>query len=669
MDIQEFSSDLFSSAIRDSKENNNCIEIELAQKILDIMGECGEIASYEICQFKKKRTSLTAYSYNEDLESLDLFLFCKSQTPMGKVSADFVLDKYDELNSFYREAMRSTPFYGAEVSIEVKNAISVIKEVRERVKRLRLFFITNGIIESSPNLNYSETLDYENIIIEYGSWDISRIFRLNSLNIGNESIEIDFLLNFNRKIQCLRVEDNNPKIDAYFAIMPGDVLAHIYDQYKQTLLEGNVRLFLQKTNKVNRQICKTIKERPEMFFSFNNGISATAKHVEFGSGGSKTAPFITKITDLQIVNGGQTTATIAAMQECDLSKVFVPMKISVIKDLEEYSEIVKEIATSANSQSAIKRSDFLSGDEYLQMLEAFSKQEVEPRTKTKWYFERKRGQYRNELLGLIGYDNTLFTSTYPKNQILEKSEVARLAILWDMKPYLACKSKEVVTVTYFTALRNENALKIDSIFYRNIVSLHILYDAINNYVKNNFTPLFGTYTSRITYYVISSIAYLTERKYDLSYIWSHQEIQNGIIKAIKPLFPLIHKHLFEGDYHPNYLKESNCWEELKGKLDNMVYVKFAIEKICNENVTIDNGLSEEEMIIDKAISIPAPMWKAMAEWGKSTGKLSMAERMRLSNYAIRHRALEIFKNVKTAKSALELEEKARALGFSIDSFV
>lgn len=529
-----------------------------------------------------------------------------------------------------------------------------------------MYFITNGIIESSQNLNYSETLEYENLSIEYGSWDIVKLYRMNSLNLGNESIEIDFLLNFKRKIQCLRVEDDNPKIDAFFAIMPGDVLAHIYDQYKQTLLEGNVRLYLQKTNKVNRQICKTIKERPEMFFSFNNGISATAKHVEFGSGGSKTAPFITKITDLQIVNGGQTTATIAAMQEYDLSKVFVPMKISVIKDLDEYSEIVKDISTSANSQSAIKRSDFLSGDEYLQQIEAISKQETEPHTKTRWYFERKRGQYKNELLGLIGYDKTLFSSTYPKSQILDKSEVARLAILWNMKPYIACKSKEVVTVTYFNSLRDENDIKIDSVFYRNIVSLHILFNEINNYVKCNYVRLFGTYTSRITYYVISSIAYITEKKFDLFYIWSYQEVQNGIVKAIKPLVSLIHNHLFEGDYRPNYLKDEDCWEELKKKLDSMADVKFSVEEICSRNIIATNELSEDEKIIDKAISIPAPTWKAIAKWGKITGKLSMAERLRLSNYAVRHRALEIFKNVRTAKCALELEEKARKLGFSID---
>lgn len=461
MDTKSFASEQYALALENANNNGTCIEVELARNILDLMCEYGEISNYELCQFKKGQAMLTAYSYNEDLESLDLFLFSKASTPTAKIGVDTVQDKYSNISNFYREALRNIPFFGAEVSEDAKNAIALIKEVRNNIQRVRLYFLTNGIVDPSPILNFSEENEYEHIFMEYSTWDLSRVYRMNAINSGSEAIEIDFRLNYNTKIQCLRVEDENPKVDAYFAIMPGSILAKIYEQYKQTLLEGNVRLFLQKTNKVNRQICKTIKERPEMFFSFNNGISATAKHVEFGSGGSKAAPYITKITDLQIVNGGQTTASIASMQECDLSRVFVPMKISVIKDEQDYSEIVKEISTSANSQTAIKRSDFLSGDEFLKDLERVSRTETEPTTQTRWYFERKRGQYRNEVSNLFGYDKTIFNSTYPKAQVLGKADVAKYALLWDMRPYQACKSKEIVAVTYFSGLREDTEVKID----------------------------------------------------------------------------------------------------------------------------------------------------------------------------------------------------------------
>ena len=666
MDTKSFASEQYALALENANNNGTCIEVELARNILDLMCEYGEITNYELCQFKKGQAMLTAYSYNEDLESLDLFLFSKASTPTAKIGVDTVQDKYSNISNFYREALRNIPFFGAEVSEDAKNAIALIKEVRNNIQRVRLYFLTNGIVDPSPILNFSEENEYEHIFMEYSTWDLSRVYRMNAINSGSEAIEIDFRLNYNTKIQCLRVEDENPKVDAYFAIMPGSILAKIYEQYKQTLLEGNVRLFLQKTNKVNRQICKTIKERPEMFFSFNNGISATAKHVEFGSGGSKAAPYITKITDLQIVNGGQTTASIASMQECDLSRVFVPMKISVIKDEQDYSEIVKEISTSANSQTAIKRSDFLSGDEFLKDLERVSRTETEPTTQTRWYFERKRGQYRNEVSNLFGYDKTIFNSTYPKAQVLGKADVAKYALLWDMRPYQACKSKEIVAVTYFSGLREDTEVKIDGKYYRNIVSLYLLYSYVNNYVKESFRNLFGTYSNRITNYIISSIAYLTNKEFNLAYIWKNKKVKSGLKSVIKQLATLINDHLF-ADFKPQYPKEEICWTELKVKLDELKDIKFQLLTFSEKASATISEIEEKDELIEQVFSIPAPLWSAIAEWGKQTGKLTMVERMRALGYADKRRSLIKLKTHEMAEKAIELEQKARMLGFSIQS--
>ena len=244
MDIKSFATEQYTLALKDANNNGTSIEVELARNILDLMSEYGEISTYELCQFKKGQAMLTAYSYNEDQESLDLFLFSKASTPTAKIDADTVQDKYSNISNFYREALRNVPFFGAEVSKDAKNAIALIKEVRNNIRRVRLFFLTNGIVEPSPILNFSEENEYEHIFMEYSTWDLSRVYRMNAINSGSEAIEIDFQLNYKTKIQCLRVEDENPKVDAYFAIMPGNILAKIYEQYKQTLLEGNVRLFL-----------------------------------------------------------------------------------------------------------------------------------------------------------------------------------------------------------------------------------------------------------------------------------------------------------------------------------------------------------------------------------------------------------------------------------------
>ena len=151
------------------------------------------------------------------------------------------------------------------------------------------------------------------------------------------------------------------------------------------MLEKNVRTFLRNKSKVNRKIAETLKKCPTKFFAYNNGISATAKSVEFGKSGSMKAPMLKRITDLQIVNGGQTTASIAllAKEGVDISKVFVPMKINVVRDEEHYKETIKAISVCANSQTPIKESDFESGDEMLKELEKISRSEATPKTEKK----------------------------------------------------------------------------------------------------------------------------------------------------------------------------------------------------------------------------------------------------------------------------------------------
>lgn len=196
MDIKSFATEQYTLALEDANNNGTSIEVELARNILDLMSEYGEISTYELCQFKKGQAMLTAYSYNEDQESLDLFLFSKASTPTAKIDADTVQDKYSNISNFYREALRNVPFFGAEVSKDAKNAIALIKEVRNNIRRVRLFFLTNGIVEPSPILNFSEENEYEHIFMEYSTWDLSRVYRMNAINSGSEAIEIDFQLNY-----------------------------------------------------------------------------------------------------------------------------------------------------------------------------------------------------------------------------------------------------------------------------------------------------------------------------------------------------------------------------------------------------------------------------------------------------------------------------------------
>lgn len=330
------------------------------------------------------------------------------------------------------------------------------------------------------------------------------------------------------KIQCLKVEDDNPSVDTYLAIISGDVLAKIYNQYRTLLLEKNVRAFLRNKSKVNQHIMTTIKKTPEMFFSYNNGISTTASEVELKQTGR--IQYITKLKDWQIVNGGQTTASIACATGCDLSKIFVQMKVSVVKDKEKYKEIVKSISKCANSQTSIKLSDFDSGEENLIKLEQLSKEEIMPVSNTKWFFERMRGQYTDTRASLGDLEEKSFKTEFPKKQMLTKTDIAKVMTIWDMKPHLACNSREKCFASYMSALKRSQTT-IDAAYWHKVVALSILYKDIEACFEKRCGQ--KGFKSRTTAYTLSAISYLTNQQLNLNFIWRNEKVQPQLEEVIE----------------------------------------------------------------------------------------------------------------------------------------
>ena len=138
--------------------------------------------------------------------------------------------------------------------------------------------------------------------------------------------------------------------DAYLGIVPGKFLADIYLKYGSKLLQGNIRAFLSVRGKVNKGIRDTIINHPENFFTFNNGIAIVARSVSFSDDGT----LITSLKDPQIINGGQTTASLAnaiIKKEArhGMDNLYVPMKLTVLnvendmseEQVEQYNGITK----------------------------------------------------------------------------------------------------------------------------------------------------------------------------------------------------------------------------------------------------------------------------------------------------------------------------------------
>lgn len=674
MNIKEFAQYVLDT-VKDSAESNETdVNTEMVRYYLDCMEDCDEVSAPEICEFEEARAKLTAYDYNDEADSLDLFLFIHSQYLAGRVDSR-VQTGFNYLREFYNQCTKKkSPFNGDEQKFdgEVQDAINIIREAKGKVSVIRFYLLTDGAISTSAEIKTSKEED-DDVIYEYHIWDIAQIYRQDQIRNGNNAIEVDFkndvkyyVPNKNSKnnelvapkIRCLKVDDNNPCVDTYLAIISGDVLAKIYNQYRTLLLEKNVRAFLRNKSKVNKRIMATIKKTPEMFFSYNNGISTTASEVELKQDGN--ALYITRLKDWQIVNGGQATASIASAMDCDLSKVFVQMKVSVVKNKENYAEIVKSISTCANSQTAIKLSDFDSGEEHLKKLESLSKEEITPISKTKWFFERMRGLYADQTASLGKLDEKNFKTEYPKKQLLTKTDVAKVMMIWDMKPHIACNSREKCFASFMSSLKRSSTI-IDASYWHKVVALSILYKDIVSCFERRCGQ--KGFKSRTVAYTMAALAHLTNQNLDLKYIWKKEKVQPQLEEIIEREIVKINDFL-DLDNSRSYTKNAKCWEDLKVYIDGHS-IPLSLLTTEGEDETEDYN-AEEKNIIDQANAISIEWWKAMLAWSKSENILSLIEKRQVTNNIKKLENGRPIKTISSAEKAIALKKKVELLGFRIN---
>lgn len=670
MDIKEFAKDFLENVKMSVEMNESDYDGELATSILEYVEDNGEVNAPQICSFKKTSSRITAYDYNTEAESLDLFLLVKADSLVGKISKSKIETAFNQLSSFYRETMNGTIFKNQEVSEteEIAEVARLIQSTKGNIEQLRLYVLTDGLTE--PSSVPASVEDEGGFIREFNVWDIQRVYQQHKMRTGKEKVEIDFPTNYNTELQCLKMNEVNPFVDAYLAIIPGITLAKIYKQYQQVLLEKNVRTFLQFKGKVNKQIRKTLREQPDMFFSFNNGISTTASEIELKEMDGML--YITRLYDWQIVNGGQTTASIAASisdKSVDLSKVFVPMKISVIRDIEHDDEIVKAISTSANSQTAIKNSDFSANDPFLVDLEQYSRSEWVPNGNNKpvckWYFERTRGQYLDQLAQLSGYNEKAFKTEYPKNQKITKTDIAKMEVAWGQRPYDVCRGAEKNYLMFVADIKREKPI-ISAAYFKKLIAKCILFKTIDAIVKSQEL---GGYKSNMNAYIMSALSHLSDGNLDLIYIWEHQKVQSEVVKKISDLIPIVWNHLttpvLGGNQSSNineWSKKPICWSSLRPKL--LEVDKFDDDMMLPETNEDGSYLNEtQQSRIQEAEAISENTWFALANWAKTRDLLTPIDRKAAFNFGtLRHRNRG-FASLKQALYALKIYSRAKELGF------
>lgn len=317
-----------------------------------------------------------------------------TQTPEARVTQTRKREAYRQqfqlLRGFLHRALG-----GVHVEMEESSdgfrAAQQIHGARESLATVRLFLLTDGVVRSLE----LEEEPFEDLEVRYVVWDLEKLSRL---RVGDrEVIELDFANDYDGAIPCLQTAAATGEYRTFLAYLPAPLLARIYGEHGQRLLERNVRAFLQAKRKVNRGLQKTLKEEPHRFLAYNNGLCCTAAEVRVQAGGDGHAR-LEWVRDFQIVNGGQTTASIfhaLKKEKLDVRQVVVQMKLTVLKKPEDVPEIVPLISRFANSQNKVNAADFAANGLFHQTLEKLSREAWAPAASglergTHWYYERAR---------------------------------------------------------------------------------------------------------------------------------------------------------------------------------------------------------------------------------------------------------------------------------------
>lgn len=555
-------------------------------------------------------------------ETLDLFItWFRNDSYEYNISADDFKKSLNQIKRFISSAIKRHIDYIDGSNSELTELIKLMEKQGYQFDRINVFFLING---SSNHDREKLEIPGMDIDIFVQVWDMQKFHRINESTSNREPIELDFgklLQSESPGLQSLKVPVIDEKYDCFLAIVPGNLLANLYKEHSSELLESNVRAFLGQTGKYNKGIRDTIREKPQMFLPYNNGITATAESVETEM--VDNVLYITHLNDFQIVNGGQTTASLYHTQkkykDADLSKIFVQMKLTVIKDEDQKNIEVPNISRYANSQNKVTELDLSSNNPYLVRIENLSRKQyvVNPantRTTHKWFFERTNGQYRSELNKLSPTQQKAFSVTYPKEYKFIKSDVAKFINLWELEPNMVSLGSQKNFNHYIKkidALVKKNAMPGEN-FYKKLIANAVLFKTADKLFGRKGVDAIGdtNIKSMTVAYTVSFLHYLTHNRLDLWKIYTEQQINEDFRNEIKKVLVFVHDHLVTsagGSLISEYAKKPASWERLKSEsysldtsvLDGyMVSAQTAVERE-NEKETAENDGTDDLIIMGK----------------------------------------------------------------------
>ena len=573
MHAEDFALRLRDGVAARAGEGETSFEEAFVIEMIELLTRAGECEQPAPCLHESFGVKVSAYDLRDDCGTVDLYSATYDNLDtLKRIESVKVRQAFERMQRFFRNARsglaeRLDPaFAGHDLAKRIKRLKSV--------QHVRCIFITNGTL---PRMG--QRIDEEDgIRFSFHAWGLPELYRMAMEDRPPEDFEVHFHgPDGVEGIPAVALPTAPGALESYLAVIPASLLKELYDTHGLRLLESNVRTFLRNRGKVNRGILQSVKLEPAMFFAYNNGITATVTDIEVRKFGRDACRLLSG-RNLQIVNGGQTTASLhyaAVQQKVSLDGIFVQMKLSRVDQNAAAQSMVRRISRYANTQNRVQPSDLEANHPFHIRLEQLSRAVwapvglVEGGTRGRWFFERARGEYDNELARhKTPAQQRTFKRQNPKAQRMVKTDVAKYINTWGKLPYLVAFGGEKNFAAMMSRLEEAGPELPDEMWFKDLVAKAIIFKGCDRVVRQSGVQ---GQKSKIVPYSVAWLADLSKGSFDLQRVWREQRIGSDLEAWFSQATEQVRQHLFATAVATTdvgeWAKKEECWRMLLGSQD------------------------------------------------------------------------------------------------------
>lgn len=547
-------------------------ESVFCEVVMQHLAEAGMTSDPTVCHFQatvdRAHLKLSGYSMTEELDQLDLYIsLYGSFDTLTNVAEQDLKRAAQQCIRFLELCATGRLIDAIDDTNDAISLASIIHEKYNDLEQIRIFVLTDGLTKSKS----FKTREIGGKSVRLEVMDIERLFRHRSEGKPRDELVINFTEVSGSPLPCVYVPGETGDYDYALTAIPGEALRFVYEKFGPRLLEANVRSFLSAKSKgVNAGIQSTLRSTPERFMAFNNGIVLVADEMKLDRA-EDGSPGIIWLRGMQIVNGGQTTASLyfakKKFPDTDLSKVRVPAKIIIMKEEDPAREeaLVSDISRFANSQNAVRQSDLSANKPFHVDIERLSLSVYCPDGVGRWFYERAAGSY-NTLLAREGTTPAKLRQlkeSVPPSRKITKTELAKYLMAWDIKPDIVSLGTQKCFDRFMNALgeaeKAGNPVVPDPTYFKSLVAKAILFKAVHKTAR----PLVTAFLGNVATYTVAVVANAYGDAFDLEKIWLKQGVSPQFLEQIEIWAREVNTRLHEtanGKMISEWAKKPECRE-------------------------------------------------------------------------------------------------------------